>query len=268
MAKLLRKTLLQFGSTVDAGSEIGQFGSYISPIYTNNITTLQSGTAWARGWAAETIAVNRPFLEDMNAVDFVFGYMLSYLFQMGIAEYDAGTTYYINSYAQVSGQLYLSLQDNNLNHTPGSSPTYWSVVGSELPGVMKEYGGDVLPGGYLWCDGAAVSRSTYSDLFAICGTKFGAGNGTTTFNVPDRRNRMAVGKGSDFPNVGDTGGSKTKDMTHVHPISGTTSSDWAQDPNLTHATGTLPSSTSTDPGGSAVQDVMNPFLVCNIIIKT
>lgn len=49
------------------------------------------------------------------------------------------------------------------------------------------------PSGYLLCDGAAVSRTTYADLFALLGTVFGAGDGSTTFNVPDLRGRVIAG---------------------------------------------------------------------------
>lgn len=54
---------------------------------------------------------------------------------------------------------------------------------------------DTVPDGHLECDGSAVSRTTYADLFAVIGTTFGAGDGSTTFNLPDLQDRMAVGKG-------------------------------------------------------------------------
>ena len=51
-----------------------------------------------------------------------------------------------------------------------------------------------IPAGYLNCDGTAVSRSTYSALFALIGTTYGAGDGSSTFNVPNLASRMAIGK--------------------------------------------------------------------------
>ena len=51
---------------------------------------------------------------------------------------------------------------------------------------------------WLVCDGSAVSRATYSDLYTIQGNTFGAGNGSTTFNVPDMRDRFVVGSGSSY----------------------------------------------------------------------
>ena len=51
-----------------------------------------------------------------------------------------------------------------------------------------------IPTGYLNCDGAAVSRSTYSALFALVSTTYGSGNGSSTFNVPNVNSRMMIGK--------------------------------------------------------------------------
>jgi microcystin-dependent protein len=66
---------------------------------------------------------------------------------------------------------------------------------SELPvGVVMDYAKNgVAPAKWLLCDGAAVSRTTYAALYAAIGTVFGAGNGVTTFNVPDCRGRVIAG---------------------------------------------------------------------------
>jgi hypothetical protein len=53
------------------------------------------------------------------------------------------------------------------------------------------------PDGWLLCNGAAVSRTTYADLFAIIGTRFGSGNGTTTFNLPNLNDTFFVGTTND-----------------------------------------------------------------------
>lgn len=62
------------------------------------------------------------------------------------------------------------------------------------PGCMLDFGGENAPNGFLLCGGQAVSRSTYAALFAAIGTAYGTGDGSTTFNVPDYRGRVAVGK--------------------------------------------------------------------------
>lgn len=61
------------------------------------------------------------------------------------------------------------------------------------PGVIEMFGADEAPTGYLACDGAAVSRTTYADLFAAIGTVHGVGDGATTFNVPDLRGEFVRG---------------------------------------------------------------------------
>jgi hypothetical protein len=62
-------------------------------------------------------------------------------------------------------------------------------VGSIIP-----YGGSSTPTGWLLCQGQAVSRSTYASLFAVLGTAFGAGDGSTTFNLPNLQQRFPLGK--------------------------------------------------------------------------
>ena len=70
------------------------------------------------------------------------------------------------------------------------------VSNSNAPiGAIFPYGGSPAPSGYLMCDGSAVSRTDYSALFAVIGTSFGAGDGSTTFNVPDLRESVPVGIG-------------------------------------------------------------------------
>ncbi|MBA7618694.1 hypothetical protein ES703_26025 [subsurface metagenome] len=61
-------------------------------------------------------------------------------------------------------------------------------------GSLQIWGTDTPPDGWLLCYGQAVSRTTYADLFAIIGTVFGVGDGSTTFNLPDLRGRMPLGK--------------------------------------------------------------------------
>lgn len=67
---------------------------------------------------------------------------------------------------------------------------------SAFTGVVVPYGGSAAPSGWLLCNGAAVSRATYSALFSITGTAFGTGDGSTTFNLPNLVNRVPVGVGT------------------------------------------------------------------------
>lgn len=60
-------------------------------------------------------------------------------------------------------------------------------------GVIIPFAGKSVPTGYLLCNGAAVSRTNYANLFAAIGTLYGAGDGSTTFNLPDARDRVLQG---------------------------------------------------------------------------
>lgn len=76
-------------------------------------------------------------------------------------------------------------------------------------GAIMMFGGSAAPNGWLICNGSVVSRTTYAALFAAIGTTYGAGDGTTTFNLPDLRTRVAAGLNStvtEFNALGKTGG--------------------------------------------------------------
>lgn len=63
-------------------------------------------------------------------------------------------------------------------------------------GAMTMFAGVVAPAGFLLCDGSAISRSTYAELFTAIGTSWGAGDGSTTFNIPDMRGASPGGAGT------------------------------------------------------------------------
>lgn len=100
--------------------------------------------------------------------------------------------------------------------------------GAVKPGTVEMFGGPVanIPSGYLFCNGSAISRSTYADLFAAIGTMHGAGDGSTTFNLPDYRDKFAIGARQDDSGVAKTnvtgslsssGGSKDSVVvSHTH----------------------------------------------------
>jgi microcystin-dependent protein len=89
------------------------------------------------------------------------------------------------------------------------------------PGVVLGYTAPTPPAGWLLCDGAAVSRTTYAALFAIIGTTYGIGDGSTTFNLPDSRGRASAGFDStqtEFNTLGKKSGAKTHTHEHVYPV--------------------------------------------------
>lgn len=111
--------------------------------------------------------------------------------------------------------LWIDTSDNNrLKYFNG---TNWigvsdNIAGDTLPiGTISPFGSSTPPTNWLVCDGSAVSRTTYADLFAAIGTSFGSGDGSTTFNLPNLKGRVAVGIDSNdtlFDTIGETGGSK------------------------------------------------------------
>lgn len=105
----------------------------------------------------------------------------------------------------------------------GLSSALSGAVGVLPAGAVIPYAGSAAPAGWLLCGGQAVSRSDYAALFAIVGTTYGAGNGSTTFNVPDLRGRVVAGVDNmggtdagrlDWTNaVGTAGGTQTHTLT-------------------------------------------------------
>jgi hypothetical protein len=79
-------------------------------------------------------------------------------------------------------------------------------------GTIKDFGQAALPGGWILCDGAAVSRASFAALFAAIGVVWGVGDGATTFNVPDclGRSRIGRGQGAGLTNraLADSGGAE------------------------------------------------------------
>ncbi len=275
MSKITRAYQKLFGGT-GVESDFGEFGSLAasSPTTTKDPATIQSLAAWGLGWAAATIGALIPAYQDMNSVQYLTFYQICYLLQMGVAEWDSQTSYYINSVAQYNGLFYTSLQDDNVNQQPDTQPAYWQqgLPGAETVGVIKQFAGVAAPAGYFLCDGSAKSRSTYANLFAVIGTIYGIGDGTTTFNIPDLRTRVPVGyKASDdtFGTLGNTGGEKTHTLTvpempaHTHPLN----TAGGRGLGYTDNGFDTPSGVTGSTGGGTPHNNLQPYLVLNNIIK-
>ena len=76
-------------------------------------------------------------------------------------------------------------------------------------GAIKPWGKSTAPSGYLLCDGTAVSRTTYDELFTVIGTTYGAGDTSTTFNVPNLQGKTPQGYDGNTYNLAATGGANT-----------------------------------------------------------
>jgi microcystin-dependent protein len=120
----------------------------------------------------------------------------------------------------------------------------FSVASARVVGEIIDYGGTSAPALWLLCYGQAISRTTYSSLFGVIGTAFGVGDGVTTFNAPDLRGRVTVGKD-------DMGGVAASRITNAEcGIVGTTlgAAGGVQSTVLTTAQLPVHTHTPTDPG--------------------
>jgi microcystin-dependent protein len=108
----------------------------------------------------------------------------------GIVYAPQGSLYMRRDNTGATSSIYAKTSGVTLN-------TGWQAVGAETDvaptGVIHQYGGPTAPTGWMLCDGNAVSRTTYDALFAIIGTSYGGGDGSTTYNLPDLRGRVPVG---------------------------------------------------------------------------
>ncbi len=93
-----------------------------------------------------------------------------------------------------AGALYFDDDNDRIYYDTGSA---WTDLLGPMgaAGIVVPFAGAAAPAGWLLCDGSAVSRTTYPGLFTAIGTTYGAGDGSTTFNVPDLRSRAPIGAG-------------------------------------------------------------------------
>lgn len=181
----------------------------------------------------------------------------------------------------------------------------WDIISLSdgIPaGVIMAWGSTTAPANWLICDGSAVSRSTYASLFSAIGTTYGSGNGTTTFNLPDLRGRVAVGKNTEgaLSILGNTGGAETHTLSinempshnhggstnttgaHTHSLSGSNGGATNLGPSVTsNSNGDFGyllnggransagdhSHTISSQGGGAAHNNLQPYQVVNYIIK-
>lgn len=159
----------------------------------------------------------------------------------------------------------------------------WVTIHSPEIGDIKHSVRSDNHAGWVKCDGTAVSRATYADLFAIIGTSFGAGNGTTTFNLPDAKGRVlggvGTGAGLTARNLGNKVGAETHTLTlqqmpaHTHDV---TNAAYISGNNTLTESDSSPGEldlvntttvTSSSAGGGEAYDIMQPTLfIGNVFI--
>lgn len=204
----------------DGNPQIGQQGTVMSAAWLNDIqenlckVVLDADIALAKGNTGQLKAAIQAMITS-SAVNWA----------PTISAGDAATLATAQNYADVVSAAAATAAQNAA-----------VAMARVRPGVVEFFAGAVVPTGYLECNGAAVSRATYADLFAAIGTTYGPGNGTTTFNIPQAQGEFLRGwdngRGVDD---GRTLGSFQADefKSHVHELPVRTNADsgagWVED---------------------------------------
>ena len=147
-----------------------------------------------------------PSREDFNALFKLLGESVFYMQNGGVWAYNATYDYEVGRVVlHTDGNLYKCIKNNGVSSAV-KAPTdleYWTKVSTQndltplLPtGSIIPFAGSNIPAGYLLCNGVAVSRTSYAGLFGVISTLYGTGDGTTTFNLPDLRDRFLEGAGT------------------------------------------------------------------------
>lgn len=133
----------------------------------------------------------------LNGLFKLLGDWVYYIQNGGIASYSASFDYAVGSFVKYNDDFYRCIQANSA--TAPKAPTdsaYWlriTTTADSPTSEIKIWPSSTIPDGFLLCNGSAVSRTTYANLFSKIGTTFGSGDGSTTFNVPDLRDRYIIG---------------------------------------------------------------------------
>lgn len=172
------------------------------------------------GWVAEI-----PPYETQNWYQHRVDEALRHIYQAGIAVWDSATLYTANrSLVQSSdGVLWRALIDNT-GQNPLTTSGVWTRLIQEnryVPaGAITEFAMITPPTGYLVCNGGSVSRTAYVDLFNAIGTVWGAGDGSTTFNLPDFRGvfrrGLDLGRGLDPGRALNSVSQPSQNLSHQH----------------------------------------------------
>lgn len=144
-----------------------------------------------------------PSREDFNALFKFLGDPVFYMMNGGLWTYSTALDYPIGALVKYNNAIYECVQANGPSSTL-ADPTdaaYWSQIptmadlgeASFQTSDIKIATSSTIQNGWLLCNGAAISRTTYANLFDKIGTTYGSGDGSTTFNIPDLRDRYIIG---------------------------------------------------------------------------
>lgn len=173
-------------------------------------------------------------------------------------------------------EWFIEDEDGNIIQLTSGGKINGPAIGGTIPseclsaivqvGIRSPWHSDTPPTGWLLCNGQAISRTTYSALFALIGTVYGSGDGSTTFNLPDYKGKTIIGKDSgqtEFNAINNTGGGKTHTLTKNELPTGMYFGG-SLDVAANGGSGGLG---SIQQGGGQSFSILNPHIVENWIIK-
>ena len=162
-----------------------------------------------------------------------------------------GTTAQNNAFTGAAGELSYDTATEGLIVHDGSTAGGFEIMPS---GSIIAFGGAAAPdAGWLLCNGADVSRSTYARLFAAISTAYGTGDGSSTFGLPDLRDRVLLGKGTNNSTLGTETGSAAASSVITNATNNTgTATSGSTTASTNNTTGTFATSAKDSATGSAI----------------
>jgi len=155
------------------------------------------------------------------------------------------------------------------------------LIGVTITGEIRMWTTSSAPTGWVDCDGSAISRTTFAGLFAVIGTTFGVGDGSTTFNIPDFDGRVPLGAGTGDASdatahaLADKEGTETHTLSiaempaHTHEQDTRTGLVGAgAQPGISSVSNRLREGTTQSTGGGGSHNNLQPSLSVHFIIKT